>query len=68
VAAKLRDILLTDESLASGVGAPASRPQDQMHQILSLCNELLPAPRSAPSGGGRSAHPKRRSRQADGEE
>ena len=39
-----------------------------MHQILSLCNELLPAPRSAPSGGGRSAHPKRRSRQADGDE
>ena len=71
VAFKLRDILLTDESLASGVGAAGvSRPVDQLLQILSLCNELLPPlPRAAtgltqPAGASpsRSGSSKRRSR------
>ena len=38
VSAKLREILLTDESLASGVGAAVSRPNDQLHQILALAD------------------------------
>ena len=45
VSFKLREILLTDES-----GAPTpSRPHDQLHQILSLSNELLPP---LPKGAG----------------
>ena len=61
VAYKLREVLLTDESLAAGVngtsggggssGVGVARPVDQLHQILSLCNELLPPLPKQAAGG-----------------
>ena len=85
VAFKLREILLTDESLASDTAAVSvSRPHDQLLQIISLCDVLLPPLPKPPStgkdgaagaaggspaaAGGRVGSTKRRSRRGGEEE
>ncbi|KAL3926392.1 MAG: hypothetical protein SGPRY_003317 [Prymnesium sp.] len=71
VASKLREILLTDESLSSGIGASVIRPNDQLHQILSLADELLPPlpwVGITPLPGSRSQVPKRRLKRAGDDE
>ena len=43
ICAMLRDVLMTDESTSAGAGGlSVTRPPDQLFQLLSLCNELLP--------------------------
>ena len=46
----LRDGLMSEESVAPSSGLSVNRPPDQLFQILSLSNELLP-PITAASGG-----------------
>merc|ERR1719424_882990 len=48
----LRDGLMSEESVAPSSGLSVNRPPDQLFQILSLSNELLP-PITAASGGGK---------------
>ena len=49
----LRDGLMSEESVAPSSGLSVNRPPDQLFQILSLSNELLP-PIPATSAGGKS--------------
>ena len=56
---KLREILMTEETLAPGASrtATVARPHDQIYQLLSLSNELLPPLPKLTAEGAASAVP-----------